>query len=109
MPLPSPREASEQLLGRAPDQISFLVAWPGHAAHRVEVGGAAFVVKVDADRDVVAREVAGHRRAARAGRLPQGAVVMLVGFGVGLSWAATLYRVTTSVTTPVTAADSPWA
>lgn len=67
MPLPSPREASEQLLGRAPDQISVLVAWPGHAAHRVEVGGAAFVVKVDADRDVVAREVAGHRRAARAG------------------------------------------
>ncbi len=45
--------------------------------------------------------------AALAGRLPQGAVVMLVGFGVGLSWAATIYRVTALVTTP--AADPSWA
>jgi 3-oxoacyl-[acyl-carrier-protein] synthase-3 len=32
------------------------------------------------------------KHAALEGRLPKGALVMLVGFGVGYSWGATLLR-----------------
>ncbi len=65
--LPTPREAAERLLGRAPDHISTLVRWRDHGAYRVDAGGDSFVVKLDDDPELVAREVAGHQRAAAAG------------------------------------------
>lgn len=67
MHFPSPLEACELLLGGTPDRIETLVAWSDHRAYGVEMSGAVFVVKVDADAELIEREVAGHRRAATAG------------------------------------------
>ena len=67
MTFPTPGEAAERLLGRAPDRVSTLVRWRDHGAYRVDAGGDSFVIKVDDDPELVAREVAGHQRAAASG------------------------------------------
>jgi aminoglycoside phosphotransferase (APT) family kinase protein len=55
------------LLDAAPDETHALVERPDRASYRVRVGEQWFAVKIDDDRTLVAREVAGNRRAAAAG------------------------------------------
>jgi aminoglycoside phosphotransferase (APT) family kinase protein len=61
-----------ELFGRAADEVEPLVVWSDRATYRVTLGSERFVVKTDDERETVAREVAGQRRAADAGvRVPE--------------------------------------
>ena len=68
----NPIVLTRELLGTTPADVEPLVMWSDRATHRVTIGSERFVVKTDDDRETVAREVAGQRRAATAGvRVPE--------------------------------------
>jgi len=76
---------TRELLGSTRGDIEPLVMWSDRATHRVTIGSERFVVKTDDDRETVAREVAGQRRAATAGvRVPE--IIAAVDDAFAMRW-----------------------
>jgi 3-oxoacyl-[acyl-carrier-protein] synthase-3 len=95
-------QAVEDLLGRAGKAVEDVDLYVFHQANRHMLEHLRKKLGIRPDRFALALEHCGNtvsssipialREASDAGKLRPGALVMLVGFGVGYSWAASLLR-----------------
>jgi len=74
-----------ELLGRASDAVEPIVVWGDRVAYRVRIDDQQYMIKTDPEREIVAREASGLRRAADA-TIPVPELVAVTEQALAMTW-----------------------
>jgi len=76
---------ARKLLGRSPDAVEPIVVWGDRVVYRVRLDDRKYLIKTDPDREIVAREAFGLRRAAEAS-IPVPELIAVTEDALAMTW-----------------------